>query len=308
MGLTPTINSQSNAESFSRPWQNVETALRVFNKLCKVRLTFLAALTASFGYIMFDGSIGWGALTSFMGVFWMSNGGIALNQLQEQSYDSKMLRTQARPLVQGHISQTTALLLGLGMLTFGTLLLHLTINPIAAFLGIIAIVWYNGIYTYLKRVTALAVIPGSVVGALPPMIGWVAAGGSLTDPTLLMVALFFLIWQIPHFWLLLMLYGKDYERGGFPSLTERFSLTQLKWLTLTWILLMTVEACLIPIIGHAFKPTITISGMIAVSVWMVLTSLRIFPTNDEVPALRRTFHCINLYMVFVMLLLCIDRF
>ena len=92
-------------------------------------------------------------------------------------------------------------------------------HPLAALLGLITVVWYNGIYTPLKRVTAFAAIPGGVVGAIPPVIGWVSGGGDPTDARIIVVAFFFFVWQVPHFWLLLMRIGGDYERAGLPSLT-----------------------------------------------------------------------------------------
>ena len=88
--------------------------------------------------------------------------------------------------------------------------------------------WYNAVYTPLKKVFSLAIIPGSLVGALPPLAGWVAAGGDILDPKIILISSFFFVWQIPHFWILLLIYGKDYDKGGFPTLTNVFSERQLK--------------------------------------------------------------------------------
>jgi hypothetical protein len=86
------------------------------------------------------------------------------------------------------------------------------------------VLWYNGVYTFLKRKSPFAAIPGAVIGAIPPAIGWICGKGALSfDPQILALSFFFFIWQVPHFWLLLLNFGRDYEKAGFPSLTRIFN-------------------------------------------------------------------------------------
>ena len=92
----------------------------------------------------------------------------------------------------------------------------------ALVLSWLTLFFYNPVYTPLKRVTAFAVIPGSMVGALPPMIGWAGAGGSLTSEIIILVAIFFFIGQIPHFWLFLLMFGDQYKLADLPSLNQIF--------------------------------------------------------------------------------------
>ena len=113
----------------------------------------------------------------------------------------------------------------------GFLVLLLGANLTAALLGMLAVGWYNGIYTPLKRITAFAVVPGAIVGALPPAIGWVAGGQSLGDMRLLALGFFFFMWQIPHFWILTVRCGSDYQAARIPSLTAIFSSAQLARIT-----------------------------------------------------------------------------
>ena len=94
-----------------------------------------------------------------------------------------------------------ALILFVTEILSGSLILYLAANPLALLLGWLALVWYNLVYTFLKRITPHAVIPGSFIGAIPPLIGWVAAGGSLLDFRAWVLALFFFVWQVPHFYL-----------------------------------------------------------------------------------------------------------
>ena len=102
-------------------------------------------------------------------------------------------------------------------------------------MALFTIFWYNVIYTYSKRITAFAVVPGAITGALPPLIGWVAAGGGIFDKPIVFVEFLFFTGQIPHFWLLILKYGEEYKKAGIPSLTEVLSRTQIGRLTFTWV-------------------------------------------------------------------------
>ena len=93
--------------------------------------------------------------------------------------------------------------------------------------------------------TAFAVVPGSLVGALPPFIGWFAGGGELFNERIMWVAMFFFIGQIPHFWLLLLMFGKEYALAGFPSLNAVFNDNQIKRLSYTWILATIASAFIV---------------------------------------------------------------
>jgi len=103
-------------------------------------------------------------------------------------------------------------------------------------LGIINILWYNGFYTWLKRKSAFAVVPGAISGIIPVFMGSTAVDGSLTNPLILILALFLFIWQIPHFWLLMLKYGDEYRLAGFPVMTDIFNINQFKNIILAWMI------------------------------------------------------------------------
>lgn len=147
-----------------------------------------------------------------------------------------MPRTQNRPIPSGKISLQTAIIIALLYFIYGAAILLVSFSPIVFFTSFLTLIAYNGIYTPLKKVTAFAVVPGSLVGALPPFIGWFAGGGALLDERILWVSLFFFIGQIPHFWLLLLMFGKQYSLAGYPSLNAVFNEGQIKRLSYTWIL------------------------------------------------------------------------
>jgi heme o synthase len=146
-----------------------------------------------------------------------------LNQLQEVDIDRKMARTATRPLPSGRIRPLHAVIYFFLTLISGAVLVWFAGNTAALIVSLITILWYNGVYTYLKRITALAVIPGAFTGALPPLIGWMAAGGNPFDITIILVQVLFFTGQIPHFWLLVLKYGPEYEHAGLPSLTSVMS-------------------------------------------------------------------------------------
>jgi protoheme IX farnesyltransferase len=166
--------------------------------------------------------------------------------------------------------------------------------------------WYNGIYTPLKKKNALAIIPGSMVGALPPLAGWVAAGGSIFDPQILILGFFFFIWQIPHFWLLLLIFGKDYEQAGFPTLTQIFSMDQLSRITFVWITATIASGMLIPLFG-VIKNYFIYSGMLISGIWLLWKALKLLKPEKENIWFKFAFKEINIFAVIIVVLLSIEK-
>ncbi len=142
----------------------------------------------------------------------------ALNQWYESDIDAKMKRTAQRPLPAGRMDRQSALHFGVGMSFFSVILLGVATNWFAAFILAISILFYVMIYTvWLKRRTAQNIVIGGAAGAFPPMIGWVAATGSLDVMPILLFALIFL-WTPPHFWALSLYVRMDYANAGVPML------------------------------------------------------------------------------------------
>lgn len=222
-------------------------------QLLKLRITVASTVTTVVGYVMMRGRFDWPLLPVALGILLQACGAAALNQVQDALVDAKMPRTAGRPIPSGRVSRRAAFLFALGLLAAGTGILWL-VQPAAALLGVAAAVVYNGIYTPLKRVTPFAALPGALIGALPPVVGWVAAGGYLEDPTIQMVAFFFFIWQIPHFWLLLLHYESDYTAGGMPSMFDRFDRRQVVKLTFLWIAALAVASLLMPLFAVFDRP------------------------------------------------------
>lgn len=203
--------------------------------LCKIRISLFAAASAAAGFMLARGKgdvSGVWALSG--GVLMLAFGASALNQLEEAKTDALMPRTRARPLPSGRVKPVHALLVSLVLISAGACLLFISGDALPAALGALAVFWYDAVYTFLKRVTAFALLPGALAGAIPPAIGWVYGGGPLLDPKLLLICLFFYIWQVPHFWLFLLKYGVEYESAGLPSVTGIFSAGQLRRMIFAW--------------------------------------------------------------------------
>ena len=208
---------------------------RVLPELIRVRISLSVTLSAFAAAMLASGSISFKSLFPLAGIFLLASGASALNQVQEKDQDAKMNRTKNRPLPAGNITTAQALwvvallmLAGFGILISGLYLVCL-------FLGLLNILWYNGFYTWLKKKTAFAVVPGALSGVIPVFMGWSVAGGSLTERPALLLAIFLFIWQIPHFWLLMLKYGDEYRAAGFPVMTDTFSIQQFRNIIMAWI-------------------------------------------------------------------------
>jgi protoheme IX farnesyltransferase len=177
-------------------------------------------------------------------------------------------------------------------------------NSLAVFIGWIAVAWYNLVYTYLKRVSAFAVVPGALIGALPPVIGWTAAGGDPLEMRALALAFFFFLWQVPHFWLLLFNFGEDYESAGLPSLSTVFSSRQLARLTFIWMVATAVSSLLLPAWLVTSSPWVNL-GLVLSGIWLAWRASRLLG-DFRPPEFPRVFRAINLYALCVVALLVAD--
>jgi protoheme IX farnesyltransferase len=156
-------------------------------------------------------------LWALLGTALTAAGAMALNELAERQRDARMERTRHRPLPAGEISARTALVFGVASAAAGIVVLAVTVNRLTAVLGLAVVLLYTLVYTPLKTRSSACTLVGAVCGAIPPMMGWAAASGTLAFGAWLLAAIMFL-WQIPHFLALAWLYREDYARGGFRVL------------------------------------------------------------------------------------------
>jgi len=273
-------------------------------RLTKIKIAVVSVLAAATGAIVFTPRPGVGLLTVSLGVLLLAMGASALNEWQERKIDARMPRTRLRPIPAGEIAPSVALAVAASLVGLGVGLLYVRHGLTAALLGGATVGWYNGIYTPLKRVTAFAAVPGGVVGMGAPAIGWTALGGRLDDPRLWALAFFFFMWQVPHFWLLLLRHGDEYADAGLPSLSRLVGPAALSRLTLTWLATTAVAAPLLALYGLTASPWTALALLVS-GVLLAVAGLRGLLLRPA-PRATRLFGTINLFACAVMLLLVAD--
>lgn len=220
-------------------------------QLIRPRVSLAVATGSLFGALYHGSGLGDG-ITAAIGAFLLCAACSALNQIQERERDSRMLRTRNRPLASGRMEPRAAwriagTLGGVGLSLFGLA------GGLSLFLlGVAILVVYNGVYTPLKPLTPLALLAGGFAGAVPPLTGWMAAGGALQDPRILGVTVIFYLWQVPHFWLLAEKHRRDYERAGFAMLHASLSSRFRSGMMGVWVAAYFIGlACLSWLDGHS---------------------------------------------------------
>jgi len=263
--------------------------LTILLQLTKFRISLFAALSAATGFILAHQGLSKEILPSVMGVFLLAGGACALNQYQEREFDRLMERTRRRPIPSGSLSSSAALRIALALLFTGAMILWFGTNWRALALGVSAVFLYNGIYTPLKRKNAFAVIPGGLIGAIPPVVGWVSEGSPLLRPPILVIAFLFFIWQVPHFWLLLL----NSERIIAP--------VQLRRITFIWIFGTAVTCMLTPLFGIVESKAVH-GGLLVAAFWLVWKAFGLLKAPNADSSLQLTFKAINSYILWVMVL------
>jgi protoheme IX farnesyltransferase len=281
--------------------------LKTLLELSKVKITVAVAFTTVTGYLLARERFDTGMLLPTLGIFILACGSSALNHYQEREKDALMERTRKRPIPSGRISEKGALLFALILTIAGSWILYDSSGMLAMQLGLLALLWYNGIYTPLKNKTAFAVIPGAVIGAIPPLVGWVAGGGSLLDVRAMIMAFFFFIWQVPHFWLLMLKYGNEYEQAGFPSITKIYSEDQIKNVTFIWVLATAVSALMIPVF-YLTQSWLILAGFLIACIWVIVIFSRLLTRKNEPLNPMYYFMRINYFVLAIIILMGLQPF
>jgi heme o synthase len=190
-----------------------------FIALAKPRLNFLVVVSSLAGYVMAGGDTGHAVHLMLMlaGTALVASGASAFNQVIERGPDSLMERTRRRPVPDGRVQPGEALVFATAMSAGGLLILATGVNLLSAGVAGATLLTYALIYTPLKRRSSFATVVGAIPGALPPVIGWAAASGSLSPGAWVLFGIVFL-WQLPHFLAIAWIYREDYARAGFPML------------------------------------------------------------------------------------------
>ena len=249
--------------------------------LLKSRVMSLVVFTAAVGLIVAPGSMN--VVLAFASVLFIALGAGAsgsLNMWWDADIDSIMKRTQERPVPSGKVSANNAMLVGLWMSVLSVGMLGLASNWLAAALLAFTIFFYAVIYSmWLKRSTPQNIVIGGAAGAFPPMVGWVAASGSVSIEAIGMFMLIFM-WTPPHFWALALFMNEDYSKAGIPMLTVTHGKKSTRNHILTYTVLLTPFS-----IGLAFTSIggpIYFTLSIILSLMFLLGSLKLFRRNEKI--------------------------
>lgn len=242
-----------------------------------------------------------------MSVFVLAMGASALNNFQDRKSDTQFERTKNRPLPKRRLSEGAALVFSLTLIAISVVGLTLfSLSPRqAGICAIASVALYNGVYTPLKRRTVLAIVPGTVAGSLPVLLGWTAAGGApwTNIPWVLMIVI--AVWQLPHFWLILLAHSSEYSRAVIPNMLRLFSIDQLRRLTMVWVAVFAVLTLLLPLFGLVVD---------AVSIWVLGLNATLIIITFAVAMLFKhkkkrytaLFYHLNLSMVLILVTVIIQ--
>jgi protoheme IX farnesyltransferase len=246
-----------------RPLQDLISVL-------KLRLSLFVALAALMGYLLRRGAPVEGAITVFFSMLALSAGAGCLNNWQDRTLDRTLERTCTRPLPAGRMSTGGALALaclliltGLG----GLLSVPAPAWPFAT--GLLAVILYNAVYTPMKPRTLYAMGPGVLCGVLPPLVGWLAAGGRFHAGPIWTLMTVFGLWQPPHFWLHMLVHQKDYRPGSMPSMLAVFSRAQVVRITFIWVMALAIALLALPL---AVGSSMTLLLVIVLDVALLVAS------------------------------------
>jgi len=252
--------------------------LKYYFKLSKVFLSIAVSVSAVIGYFI-SKEVNLSILVQlFFGVFFLSCSAGAINQIQEYKNDSIMNRTKNRPLPQKNILPKSAIVFSSILFIIGFTFL-LKLNYYCAILGLLNLVIYNFIYTPLKYKTNFALLAGGLVGAIPPFIGWFV-NYSYFKSEIILFSAFMFVWQIPHFWIILLKHKNDYNKVKIKNILNITSLYKLKLLLFIWILTSSVVSLFFPILGLLNNYTNFII-LFSVNIFIIISFIKILFFSEK---------------------------
>ena len=280
--------------------------LSAYLELTKPRITFLIVLTSVAGFCLGTvGSINYLLLVHAMiGIALLSSGIATLNQFMERDLDGLMRRTAMRPLPSGKLFPVEACALGLGLTVGAEIYLALAVNTLTAALGLTVIVGYLLVYTPLKTRTTLSTVFGAFPGAMPPLMGWTAARGTLGTEAWVLFAILFL-WQFPHFLAIAWMYREDYGRAGIVMLpvVEPDGRVTAQQIVIYTLLLLPVS--LLPV-ALGLSGAVYFYGAIILGVLFLYSSIRAAISKSRQQA-RRLLLASVIYLPLLFALMVLNR-
>lgn len=287
---------------------SIATFVNDFLQLTKFRLALSVVFSSVAGYLLAVDQVETKILTGlFIGGFAMVGASNAINQLIEKDLDALMSRTKNRPLPTGRMSALVAAIIATFLTVLGVMVLY-AINLKTALFGLLSIFIYTCIYTPLKTISPLAVFVGAFPGAIPFMLGWVAATGKFgIEPGTLFMVQFF--WQFPHFWAIGWMLDDDYKKAGFKMLPsgnpDRLTAFQIVFYSL-W----TIVISLLPATSYTGNLHLSIPGAILILIiglYLLYYAIKLMQLKTKDAAKKLMFASIG-YITILQLIYVIDKF
>ena len=296
---------RNNATAIAPLMQRMLRKFQDYYTLTKPEVNLLILMTTSAGYYL--GLRGpfhvAGLFHTLFGTLLVASGTATLNQWMEKTWDGQMRRTAGRPLPSGRVSPREAFLFGLVLSLSGSIYLALFVNTIASLLATSTLLSYLLVYTPLKRRTPLCTLLGAFPGAMPTLIGWAAAAGSLSWEAGFPFAILFL-WQFPHFLAIALMYREDYSRAGYRMLPEfdldsRFTRGEIVAFTLALIL-----TTLLPAASH--PSTLYFGPLMLAGGFFLYYVLRLAAAGSKLAA-SRVLHASVVYLPIVLVVMALRK-
>lgn len=287
------------------PIELIRNKLKDYALFFKMRLTFLVVVSAALGYIIAVDKIVWIDLILLsIGGFLVTGSSNGFNQVWERHLDALMQRTNGRPLVTGRMQKNEALFVAIVSGVAGILIIWTALNQLAGILALLSLFIYVFIYTPMKQHTPWAVFVGAFPGAIPPMLGWVAATGHFgLEPGLLFAIQF--IWQFPHFWAIAWKADADYAKAGFHLLPSKngkdLSSAFLILLYTFFLLLVSLLPVFFGLVGIIAGVVFIISGIL-----MIIPAIRLFKNRSDKAATQLMFASF-IYIPLILLAWYLDK-
>ena len=288
------------------------TRIRDYNQLLKPNLSGMVVFSSVIGYLMAPNiAFSWGDMGMWMRVVLLFAGGMmvtgganTINQILERESDKLMKRTRTRPLPEGRMSDTEAWIFATVMGVAGAALLAFIFHPLAGLLSFLSLLLYAFVYTPMKKIHPIAVFVGAIPGALPPLIGWVAATGSIDAGGLVLFSIQF-FWQFPHFWAIAWVAYDDYANAGIRMLPTREKESRFTAIQCIMYSLVLIPMAMLPkMMGMTGSIGTWLS--VACGAMYLAASIAFYIRNDHRSA-RRVMFASFFYLPVVLLALVIDK-
>lgn len=271
--------------------------------LVRGNVSFMVMAATAFGYLLVNPAPAATFAWAVAGTALLSWGCSAWNQVQEKGLDALLPRTKNRPLPAGRLGVARALWVGAVCVLLALWCLFLAGGMVPLLAGCLIVLVYNGVYTPLKRRSAFALLVGALVGALPPVVGWVCAGGHVLAPELFLLYGVYVLWQVPHFWLRVQHDAPAYAAAGLPVPAVQFSGVQYTRLLRVWFHAYAAAVLLLPVFPFIHSNTARV-GLACMGIALFMCGSLFFYAKN--PA-RKLLWATDGGMLAAMLILVADR-